>query len=184
MSITLSCTIRRYGKFASWIVQGESRQVFAIFIRSGSIWDESSAIPTFGGIPPLTHISILLYLLSSVPETIAVHGYRYLQPNFGRPQHGRGGNVGRRFGVYLSATGSSPRTRPSSRSSAAKMLRLRRKIRENARSHVYEYAVEEDCGHGDLAEERPTTIPAKMIAEHTLPGLTDQEPLVLAVSDF
>jgi hypothetical protein len=49
---------------------------------------------------------------------------------------------------------------------------------------MYEYAVEEDCGHGDLVEERPTTIPSKMIAEHTLPGLTDQEPLVLAVSDF
>ena len=49
---------------------------------------------------------------------------------------------------------------------------------------VYEYAVEEDCSHADLAEERPTTIPAKMIAEHPLPGLTDQEPLALAVSDF
>jgi len=64
-----------------------------------------------------------------------------------------------------------------------KMLLYEGKFEKRAVT-MYEYAVEEDCGHGDLVEERPTTIPAKIIAEHMLPGLTDEEPLVLAVSDF
>jgi predicted dehydrogenase len=127
-------------------------------------------------------ISILLYLLSSVPETIAVHGYRYLQPNLEdlsmavvEMSDGASAFI---YHNWLFPENTAKLTVVGSK----KMLLYEGKFEKRAVT-MYEYAVEEDCGHGDL-EERPTTIPSKMIAEHTLPGLTDQEPLVLAVSDF
>ena len=128
-------------------------------------------------------ISILLYLLSSVPETIAVHGYRYLQPNLEdlsmavvEMSDGASAFI---YHNWLFPENTAKLTVVGSK----KMLLYEGKFEKRAVT-MYEYAVEEDCGHGDLVEERPTTIPSKMIAEHTLPGLTDQEPLVLAVSDF
>ena len=128
-------------------------------------------------------ISILLYLLSSVPETIAVHGYRYLQPNLEdlsmavvEMSDGASAFI---YHNWLFPENTAKLTVVGSK----KMLLYEGKFEKRAVT-MYEYAVEEDCGHGDLVEERPTTIPSKMIAEHTLPGLTDEEPLVLAVSDF
>ena len=128
-------------------------------------------------------ISILLYLLSSVPETKAVHGYRYLQPNLEdlsmavvEMSDGASAFI---YHNWLFPENTAKLTVVGSK----KMLLYEGKFEKRAVT-MYEYAVEEDCGHGDLVEERPTTIPSKMIAEHTLPGLTDQEPLVLAVSDF
>ena len=128
-------------------------------------------------------ISILLYLLSSVPETIAVHGYRYLQPNLEdlsmavvEMSDGASAFI---YHNWLFPENTAKLTVVGSK----KMLLYEGKFEKRAVT-MYEYAVEEDCGHGDLVEERPTTIPSKIIAEHTLPGLTDQEPLVLAVSDF
>jgi predicted dehydrogenase len=128
-------------------------------------------------------ISILLYLLSSMPETIAVHGYRYLQPNLEdlsmavvEMSDGASAFI---YHNWLFPENTAKLTVVGSK----KMLLYEGKFEKRAVT-IYEYAVEEDCGHGDLVEERPTTIPSKIIAEHTLPGLTDQEPLVLAVSDF
>ena len=128
-------------------------------------------------------ISILLYLLSSVPETIAVHGYRYLQPNLEdlsmavvEMSDGASAFI---YHNWLFPENTAKLTVVGSK----KMLLYEGKFEKRAVT-MYEYAVEEDCGHGDLVEERPTTIPSKIIAEHALPGLTDQEPLVLAVSDF
>ena len=128
-------------------------------------------------------ISILLYLLSSVPETIAVHGYRYLQPNLEdlsmavvEMSDGASAFI---YHNWLFPENTAKLTVVGSK----KMLFYEGKFEKRAVT-MYEYAVEEDCGHGDLVEERPTTIPAKIIAEHMLPGLTDEEPLVLAVGDF
>jgi len=125
-------------------------------------------------------VSILLYLLTSAPATIALHGYRYLQPNL----------EDLNMAVVEMSDGASAfiyhnwlfpeNTAKLTVIGSKKMLVYEGKFEKRAVT-LYEYAVEEDCGHG---EERPTTIPSKMIAEHTLPGLTDQEPLVLAVNDF
>jgi hypothetical protein len=49
---------------------------------------------------------------------------------------------------------------------------------------IYEYAVDPARSARSGTEDLPTTIPSKMVSEHTLPGLTDQEPLAIAVSDF
>ena len=49
---------------------------------------------------------------------------------------------------------------------------------------LYDYSIDRNSTTVESVEDRPTTIPAKVIAEHTLTGLTDQEPLALAVSDF
>jgi hypothetical protein len=49
---------------------------------------------------------------------------------------------------------------------------------------VYEYNVDRAGNAQSGTHDLPTTIPSKILTEHTLPGLTDQEPLALAVSDF
>jgi len=49
---------------------------------------------------------------------------------------------------------------------------------------VYEYNVDRAGNAESGTHDLPTTIPSKILAEHTLPGVTDQEPLALAVSDF
>jgi hypothetical protein len=49
---------------------------------------------------------------------------------------------------------------------------------------VYDYAVEQDCDAVENPQDRPTTIPSRLIREQTLAGLTEPEPLALAISDF
>jgi len=49
---------------------------------------------------------------------------------------------------------------------------------------IYEYAVATAHGDRSATNDPPTTLPSRIVAEQTLPGLTDQEPLALAVSDF
>jgi hypothetical protein len=44
---------------------------------------------------------------------------------------------------------------------------------------VYEYNVDRAGNAQSGTHDLPTTIPSKILAEHTLPGLTDQEPLAL-----
>jgi hypothetical protein len=49
---------------------------------------------------------------------------------------------------------------------------------------IYDYTVERDGTVTGCPQDLPTTIPSKITAQHTLPGLTEQEPLALAVDDF
>ena len=169
-------------KIRELIVQGELgsvRHIYSQRLNFGRIKRDSNV--WWNSAPH--DISILLYLLSSVPQTIAVHGYRYLQPNLEdlsmavvEMSDGASAFI---YHNWLFPENTAKLTVVGSK----KMLLYEGKFEKRAVT-MYEYAVEEDCGHGDLVEERPTTIPSKIIAEHTLPGLTDQEPLVLAVSDF
>jgi hypothetical protein len=46
------------------------------------------------------------------------------------------------------------------------------------------FSVYYDCARPGASAERTTTVPSKVVSETTLTGLTDQEPLTLAVSDF
>ena len=169
-------------KIRELIAQGELgsvRHIYSQRLNLGRIKRDSNVWWNSGP----HDISILLYLLSSAPETIAVHGYRYLQPNLEdlsmavvEMSDGASAFI---YHNWLFPENTAKLTVVGSK----KMLLYEGKFEKRAVT-MYEYAVEEDCGHGDLVEERPTTIPSKIIAEHTLPGLTDQEPLVLAVSDF
>ena len=169
-------------KIRELIAQGELgsvRHIYSQRLNLGRIKRDSNVWWNSGP----HDISILLYLLSSVPETIAVHGYRYLQPNLEdlsmavvEMSDGASAFI---YHNWLFPENTAKLTVVGSK----KMLLYEGKFEKRAVT-MYEYAVEEDCGYGDLLEERPTTIPSKIIAEHTLPGLTDQEPLVLAVSDF
>jgi UDP-2-acetamido-3-amino-2,3-dideoxy-glucuronate N-acetyltransferase len=166
-------------KIRELIVQGELgsvRHIYSQRLNLGRIKRDSNV--WWNSAPH--DISILLYLLSSAPAAIALHGYRYLQPNLedlnmAVVEMSDGGSAFI-YHNWLFPENTAKLTVVGSK----KMLVYEGKFEKRAVT-MYEYAVEEDCGHG---EERPTTIPSKMIAEHTLPGLTDQEPLVLAVSDF
>ena len=167
------------GKIRELIVQdelGSVRHIYSQRLNLGRIKRDSNV--WWNSAPH--DISILLYLLSSAPATIALHGYRYLQPNLEdlnmavvEMSDGASAFI---YHNWLFPENTAKLTVVGSK----KMLVYEGKFEKRAVT-MYEYAVEEDCGHG---EERPTTLPSKMIAEHTLPGLTDQEPLVLAVSDF
>ena len=169
-------------KIRELIAQGELgsvRHIYSQRLNLGRIKRDSNVWWNSGP----HDISILLYLLSSTPETIAVHGYCYLQPNLAdlnmavvEMSDGASAFI---YHNWLFPENTAKLTVVGSK----KMLLYEGKFEKRAVT-MYEYAVEEDCSHADLAEERPTTIPAKMIAENTLPGLTDQEPLALAVGDF
>lgn len=128
-------------------------------------------------------ISILLFLLDSAPRTIALHGYRYLQPNLEdlniavvEMSDGASAFI---YHNWLFPENTAKLTIVGSK----KMLVYEGKFEKRAVT-MYEYTVNQNCGSADLVEELATTIPAKVIAERTLAGLTDQEPLALAVSDF
>jgi predicted dehydrogenase len=128
-------------------------------------------------------ISILLYLFNSVPKTIALHGYRYLQPDLEDLNMAvvemSGGASAFIYHNWLSPENTAKLTVIGSR----KMLVYEGKFEKRAMT-MYEYTVDLDGRAPDTAQELPTTIPSKLIADHTLPNLTDQEPLALAVGDF
>ena len=128
-------------------------------------------------------VSIILYLLKSAPQTIALHGYRYLQAGLEDLNMAvlemSGGASAFIYHNWLFPENTAKLTVIGSK----KMLAYEGKFEKRAVT-VYEYAIAPGGEVRGRAEELPTTIPSKMIDEHTLPGLTDQEPLALAVSDF
>ena len=126
-------------------------------------------------------ISIILYLLESAAQTIALHGYRYLQPDLEDLNIAvlemSGGVSAFIYHNWLFPENTARLTIIGSK----KMLVYEGKFEKRAIT-LYDYAVDGSARSG--TQDLPTTIPSKMVAEHTLPGLTDQEPLTLAVSDF
>jgi len=128
-------------------------------------------------------VSILLYLLESAPRSIALHGYRYLQSNLEdlnmavlEMSDGASAFV---YHNWLFPENTAKLTIVGSK----KMLVYEGKFEKRAVT-LYDYSIDRNSTTVESVEDRPTTIPAKVIAEHTLTGLTDQEPLALAVSDF
>ena len=90
---------------------------------------------------------------AALPETIAVHGYRYLQPNLEdlnmavvEMSDGASAFI---YHNWLFPENTAKLTVVGSK----KMLLYEGKFEKRAVT-MYEYAVEEDCGHGDLVEER------------------------------
>jgi predicted dehydrogenase len=128
-------------------------------------------------------ISILLYLLDNTPELISLHGYRYLQPDLEDLNMAvlqlSGGVSAFIYHNWLFPENTARLTIIGSK----KMLVYEGKFEKRAIT-IYEYAL--DQAHGDRSgtKDLPTTIPSRIVAERTLSGLMDQEPLALAVSDF
>lgn len=125
-------------------------------------------------------ISIMLYLLGSAPQSIALHGYRYLQPaledlNFAVLEMTDGATAFI-YHNWLFPENTAKLTVIGSK----KMLVYEGKFEKRAVT-LYQYDLDRHCGEN---AELPTTIPSKMISQTNLPGLTDHEPLALAVSDF
>jgi len=128
-------------------------------------------------------LSILLFLVASAPKSIALHGYRYLQPdledlNLAVVEMADGASAFI-YHNWLFPENSAKLTIVGS----DKMLVYEGKFEKRALT-VYEYAVEQDCDPVENPQERPTTIPSRLIREQTLSGLTEPEPLALAVGDF
>jgi UDP-2-acetamido-3-amino-2,3-dideoxy-glucuronate N-acetyltransferase len=128
-------------------------------------------------------ISILLFLVNSAPKSIALHGYCYLQPNLEdlnlaavELADGASAFI---YHNWLFPENSARLTVVGS----ARMLVYEGKFAKRALT-VYDYAVERDCDPVENPQDRPTTIPSRLIRERTLAGLTEPEPLALAISDF
>jgi UDP-2-acetamido-3-amino-2,3-dideoxy-glucuronate N-acetyltransferase len=128
-------------------------------------------------------ISILLYLFNSVPKTIALHGYRYLQPHLEdlsvAIMEMSGGASAFIYHNWLFPENTAKLTLVGSR----KILVYEGKFEKRAIT-IFDYVVDGDGETADTPTELPTTIPSKIIAERTLSGLAGQEPLSLAVNDF
>jgi predicted dehydrogenase len=128
-------------------------------------------------------ISIILYLLNSAPEMIALHGYRYLQADLEDLNIAvlelSGGVSAFIYHNWLFPENSARLTVIGSK----KMVVYEGKFDKRAVT-IYDYATDVAAHTREEAGELPTTIPSKIIAAHTLPGVMDQEPLAIAVSDF
>lgn len=128
-------------------------------------------------------VSILLFLVNSTPKSIALHGYCYLQPkledlNLAVVEWADGGSAFI-YHNWLFPENSARLTVVGS----DKMLVYEGKFEKRALT-LYDYAVEQDADDGASSQERPTTIPSRLISEQSLSGLTEAEPLALAVGDF
>lgn len=128
-------------------------------------------------------VSIILYLLGDRPKSIALHGYRYLQANL----------EDLNMAVVEMANGASAfvyhnwlypeNTAKLTVVGANRMLTYEGKFDKRCVT-VFEYSVDRSDQRRSSADELPTTIPSKLIAEHRVEGIYDDEPLALAISDF
>ena len=128
-------------------------------------------------------ISLVLYLLGSRPNSIALHGYRYLQSNV----------EDLNMAVLEMADGASAfvyhnwvypeNTAKLTMVGDKRLLTYEGKFDKRCVT-VFEYNLDRSDEGRLPPSELPTTIPAKMLAEHRLEGIYDQEPLALAVGDF
>src|SRR6266576_1807926 len=169
-------------KIRDLIAQGELGKVHHIYSqrlnlgrikRDSSVWWNSAP----------HDISILLFLLDSAPITISLYGYRYLQPKL----------EDLNMAVVEMADGASAfiyhnwlfpeNTAKLTVVGSKKMLVYEGKFEKRAVT-LYDYRIDQNAANTESLEDRPTTIPAKIVAEHTLPGMTNAEPLALAVGDF
>ena len=168
-------------KIRDLIAQGELGKIHHIYSqrlnlgrikRDSNVWWNSAP----------HDVSIVLYLLGSQLSSIALHGYCYLQPNLEdlnmavmEMSDGVSAFV---YHNWLFPENTAKLTVIGSK----RMLVYEGKFEKRAVT-LYDYAVERPCGNVN-PEDAPTTIPSRMIGQHPLEGLTAEEPLALAISDF
>lgn len=125
-------------------------------------------------------VSLLLYLLGDQPASIALHGYRYLQPQIEDLNMGviemRGGASAFIYHNWLSPENTASVTVVGSR----KLLAYEGKFDKRALS-VYEYSVEKDYRAGS---ELPMTMPSRITQQYKFEDTPGSEPLASAVDDF
>lgn len=127
-------------------------------------------------------VSILLYLLKGRPASVALHGYRYLQPdvedlNMAAVEMSDGASAFI-YHNWLFPENTAKLTVIGSK----KMLTYEGKFDKRAAT-LYEYATGPEVT-GGASQELANTIPSKIIAEHQLEGVASEEPLATAVADF
>jgi predicted dehydrogenase len=164
------------------IERGEMGDVHHIFLqrlnlgrikRDSNVWWNSAP----------HDVSILLYLLKGRPASVALHGYRYLQP----------GVEDLNMGVVEMSDGASAfiyhnwlfpeNTAKLTVIGSKKLLTYEGKFDKRAAT-LYEYATGPEVAGGGASQELANTIPSKIIAEHQLEGVAVEEPLANAVADF
>jgi predicted dehydrogenase len=128
-------------------------------------------------------VSIVLYLLAAEPRSITLHGYRYLQPNLEDLNMAIMEMAGSAsvfvYHNWLFPENSAKLTVVGSK----KMLVYEGKFEKRAIT-FFDYIVDHGLGETSPKTDLPTTIPSKVLAVHEMEGVTAQEPLALAVSDF
>ena len=125
-------------------------------------------------------VSMLLYLLRDQPASVALHGYRYLQPQVEDLNMAiiemRGVASAFIYHNWLFPENTARVTVVGSR----KLLVYEGKFDKRAVS-IYEYSVDHDDRAG---AELPTTIPSRFTRHYQLDDVPDAEPLVSAMQDF
>ena len=163
------------------IAGGEMGEVHHIFLqrlnlgrikRDSNVWWNSAP----------HDVSILLYLLKGRPASVALHGYRYLQPdvedlNMAAVEMSDGASAFI-YHNWLFPENTAKLTVIGSK----KMLAYEGKFDKRAAT-LYEYATGPEAG-GGASQELANTIPSKIIAERQLEGVASEEPLATAVADF
>jgi predicted dehydrogenase len=127
--------------------------------------------------------SIVLYLLTSRPKSVNLHGYHYLQPQLEDLD----------LAVIEMSDGTSvviyhnwlypENTAKLTVIGGKRMLVYEGKFEKRSVT-VYDYEVENPADERRPADGFPTTIPSKIIAHRQLQGFQDQEPLAAAAKDF
>jgi len=128
-------------------------------------------------------VSMVLYLLGGRPQKIALHGYRYLQPNL----------EDLNMAVVEMADGTSafiyhnwiyPENSAKLTIVGDKRLLTYEGKFDKRCVTVFDYCVDRSDEGRIPTDELPTTIPSKLVAEHRLEGIYVAEPLAVAVGDF
>jgi len=163
------------------IAEGELGRVYHIFLqrlnlgrikRDSNVWWNSGP----------HDISIILYLLSADPTSICLHGYNYLQAklqdlNMAVMEMDNGTSA------FIYHNWIYPENTAKLTIVGAKRSLVYEGKFDRRSLTIYEYAVD-NSPTAQPPETLPTTIPAKITAEHKIEGIYEQEPLALAVNDF
>ncbi|HEY2990593.1 MAG TPA: Gfo/Idh/MocA family oxidoreductase, partial [Candidatus Binatia bacterium] len=164
------------------ITGGEMGEVHHVFLqrlnlgrikRDSNVWWNSAP----------HDVSILLYLLKGRPVSVALHGYRYLQPDVEdlsmatvEMSDGASAFV---YHNWLYPENTAKLTVIGSK----KLLTYEGKF-DKREAILYEYAIGAEAGGSGVSAEMANTIPSKMIGRRKLEGVAAEEPLATAVGDF
>jgi predicted dehydrogenase len=163
------------------IAKGELGRVYHIFLqrlnlgrikRDSNVWWNSAP----------HDISIILYLLSARPTSISLHGYCYLQRNL-EDLNVAVMEMDNGTSAFIYHNWIYPENTAKLTIVGAKRSLVYEGKFDRRSLKIYEYAVD-NSPTARPSETLRTTIPSRMVAEHKIEGIYDQEPLALAVNDF
>jgi predicted dehydrogenase len=127
--------------------------------------------------------SILLYLLSSQPTSVSLHGYHYLQPNL-EDLSVAVIEMADKTSAFIYHNWLYPESTAKLTVIGSKRSLVYEGKFEKRSITLHEYQVENSLIGKTFPDELPTTISSKMLAVREIEGFKDQEPLAGAVRDF